>query len=80
MDENIICPFCNESDFDLIGLKHHLVTGRCEIFNTTISIYQERHLSGQSTRPDKCSDEVHALKRMGGWSICPVCDENISGG
>jgi len=34
----------------------------------------------QSTRPDKCSPESHALKRMGGYSICPVCDENISGG
>lgn len=35
---------------------------------------------GQYTRPDKCSAESHALKRMGGYSICPVCDENISGG
>ena len=36
--------------------------------------------TGASTRPDKCSAEVHALKRMGGYSICPDCDKNISGG
>lgn len=39
-----------------------------------------RHLSEASIRPDKCSAESHALKRMGGYSICPVCDEDISGG
>ena len=29
------CPFCDEKDFDLIGLKHHLENGHCEIFNST---------------------------------------------
>ncbi len=27
-----ICPFCGESDFDLEGLKIHLVRGWCEPF------------------------------------------------
>jgi len=39
-----------------------------------------KNLSNPSSRPDKCSAESHALKRMGGYSICPICDENISGG
>jgi len=26
------CPFCNEKDFDLIGLKHHLLSGYCDNF------------------------------------------------
>jgi hypothetical protein len=30
-DSDIIeCPFCHDSDFDLIGLKIHLVSGHCE--------------------------------------------------
>ena len=33
--EYIICPFCKETDFDLIGLKSHLLHGDCEIFNKT---------------------------------------------
>ena len=38
------------------------------------------NLTSQCSRPDKCSAESHALFRMGGYSICPHCDENISGG
>ncbi len=29
----ITCPFCDETDFDLVGLKSHLVNGDCEAFN-----------------------------------------------
>jgi hypothetical protein len=29
------CPFCNEGDFDLIGLKHHFNAGHCNSFNKT---------------------------------------------
>ena len=35
------CPFCNDNDFDLIGLKHHLLSGYCNIFNDTKTIFQE---------------------------------------
>jgi hypothetical protein len=31
----IQCPFCNEYDFDKIGLKSHLLNGDCEVFETT---------------------------------------------
>ena len=27
------CPFCNEDDFDTIGLKGHLVNFDCEPYN-----------------------------------------------
>ena len=30
--EPITCPFCQEADFDAIGLKHHLISGGCEAF------------------------------------------------
>jgi RecJ-like exonuclease len=31
---DIICPFCKEGDFDLIGLKSHLEHGDCEKYNS----------------------------------------------
>jgi uncharacterized Zn finger protein (UPF0148 family) len=33
----IVCPFCGEGDFDLIGLKFHL--GDCEKFDSTEVIH-----------------------------------------
>lgn len=33
--ELIDCPFCDESDFDKIGLKSHLLNGHCEAFDKT---------------------------------------------
>lgn len=30
-EENIKCPFCNQNDFDLIGLKYH-IEHHCEIY------------------------------------------------
>jgi hypothetical protein len=35
MNENITCPFCNETDFDLIGLKRHFLRDWCDVFNIT---------------------------------------------
>ena len=34
---DLSCPFCKESDFDLVGLKIHLERGYCEPFNNTIT-------------------------------------------
>lgn len=39
------CPFCNEENFDLAGLKNHFEKGYCEIYNAIdisdmISIFQ----------------------------------------
>ena len=36
-DENIICPFCKDDGFDLVGLKHHLNIGWCEVYNNTLT-------------------------------------------
>lgn len=33
--EDIICPFCKWADFDLIGLKMHILRGHCDVFNNT---------------------------------------------
>ena len=41
--QNIICPFCLEKDFDLIGLKHHLVNRFCVEFNQTKNIVANSH-------------------------------------
>jgi hypothetical protein len=29
------CPFCDEAEFDLIGLKLHYLRGYCDAFNDT---------------------------------------------
>ena len=31
----VTCPFCGEDDFDLYGLKIHILSGWCEVFNNT---------------------------------------------
>jgi hypothetical protein len=36
------CPFCNEEDFDLIGLRHHLMVGDCKSFEDTPTLGHER--------------------------------------
>jgi hypothetical protein len=35
----IACPFCGETDFDLIGLKSHLLN-HCEEFDQTPSVLE----------------------------------------
>ncbi len=32
------CPFCGEKNFDLPGLKSHLLNGDCEAFNNASDI------------------------------------------
>jgi hypothetical protein len=34
----IACPFCNEADFDAIGLKNHLISGDCDVFEDVPAI------------------------------------------
>lgn len=34
--ENVVCPFCGEGDFDLIGLKMHLTLGWCDKYNAVM--------------------------------------------
>ena len=34
-DSDVVCPFCGECDFDLVGLKMHLLRGWCDKFNET---------------------------------------------
>jgi hypothetical protein len=33
--QDVVCPFCEEEDFDLIGLKGHLLNGHCADFERT---------------------------------------------
>lgn len=30
---DLICPFCNEGNFDAAGLKNHLQLGDCLVYN-----------------------------------------------
>jgi hypothetical protein len=40
--EDIVCPFCSEKDFDLEGLKIHLTSGHCEEFSNILIINRMR--------------------------------------
>ena len=33
LPEDVVCPFCKETEFDLIGLKLHINNGHCDKFN-----------------------------------------------
>lgn len=55
MSEAVKCPFCDESDFDLIGLKAHFLRGRCEPFNNTVRPDEDRF--------EKPSHRMHTLGR-----------------
>lgn len=72
--DNIICPFCNEADFDLIGLKNHLVKGHCDTFNEIISIEQERHLIGKSSKATAtCTCPEPVICNWKGVKRCSKC-------
>jgi len=36
--QTINCPFCGIKDFDMVGLKSHLLNGDCENFNSVDNI------------------------------------------
>lgn len=40
--ESAGCPFCGETDFDLIGLKHHLEAGHCAAYSATAGVTNDR--------------------------------------
>ena len=33
--EHVVCPFCKVADFDLEGLKGHLMNGYCKVYEET---------------------------------------------
>ena len=35
---DVVCPFCGEGDFDLIGLKAHYLSGYCPAFDATYDL------------------------------------------
>ena len=32
------CPFCLDTGFDLMGLRHHITHGHCDVYNNTKAI------------------------------------------
>jgi hypothetical protein len=40
-DVSLVCPYCAEPDFDLVGLKSHLLCD-CEVFENTEDIRSRR--------------------------------------
>ena len=36
--KELTCSFCADTGFDVPGLKHHLLSGYCEVFESTPSL------------------------------------------
>lgn len=70
------CPFCKEQDFDLIGLKSHLVYGWCDVFSDTLTTDEERAAQGHIP-PSDLSEAEHEPKAK--TEDKPEKDENIIG-
>ena len=50
------CPFCNEDDFDTVGLKTHLASGDCEPFDRVQPLprrFATSHGGRRETRPEE---------------------------
>lgn len=41
-EDNLTCPLCHDTGFDAIGLKSHYTLGRCDVWETTMTIAEER--------------------------------------
>lgn len=37
----VSCPFCGDTDYDLIRLKNHFVSGYCDKFNETKGLFDD---------------------------------------
>jgi hypothetical protein len=57
------CPFCNEDDFDDIGLKSHLLSGWCDVFEKLPSARQdiESHKSLTPNQVEQANAKVTAI-------------------
>lgn len=59
-----VCPFCAEGDFDLVGLKGHLLRGWCDKFNET---------DHEGPRTREANDGAHAPDcaiALNAWHEC----------
>ena len=54
---DLVCPFCKEGEFDVIGLKAHLLNGWCEKFNNVISLEEERKQLGIKEPEEESEDD-----------------------
>jgi hypothetical protein len=52
--QDVVCQFCGEGDFDLIGLKSHYLSGYCPDFEATLDL----HALAQGERPRPAAGET----------------------
>ena len=68
-DNNIVCPFCKQDNFDLIGLKQHYEDGRCEVYRNTprydLSSLHDDIEEGLKENDEVKAEEIAALRRDG---------------
>ena len=57
------CPFCNDNDFDLIGLKHHLSHGYCDAYNATLTFDTDATNVAKNGPPSKKQKRKNTLSK-----------------
>jgi hypothetical protein len=78
--EGIVCPFCKEDDFDLVGLRNHIMSGHCEPFESTPTIEQERASRAEHPPQQGKGPSIYAKDppQQGEW-MCVDCGKRGTG-
>lgn len=63
----MICPFCQENDFDEIGLKGHLAHGDCEKYNKLPILFRGMNINSVS----KLTIKHEKMKELLRWIAYP---------
>lgn len=62
-EPDVICPFCKEGGFDLMGLKHHFNSGYCAKYNDTTPLCG--HCGHDCHCESECSQHENGCGCMG---------------
>lgn len=71
-DEPIECPFCHEKDFDLVGLRLHLVQGHCDIYEEMPTVNPVRTQKLEAAKK-KAGKVLEMLAKSNAPFECPHC-------
>ena len=57
--EDVTCPFCKDTGFDLAGLKQHLAVGWCDAYNVTEQLNPGIRIQGTYPPPSETKEKAN---------------------
>lgn len=60
----IECPFCKDKGMDLVGLKHHILTGYCEGYEKTMTVWQESEARKKELLATSPTEETKSVGQL----------------